>query len=108
MGICFPPAKLKAKTRAINFWKFKFQAPIRQAVLPFALQVFSSEVKGTNTSLICLAGIQGTFNAKPNAVYRRNELRFLLKVNDILKKYSKMDGRGSFPSLAKENYVSVA
>lgn len=77
-------------------------------MLPFAPQVFSSEVKGTNTSLIYLAGIQVTFNAKPSAVYSRNELRFLLTVNDILKKYSKMDGAGSFPSLAKEYYVSVA
>lgn len=60
MGICFPPAKLKAKTWAIYVWKFKFQAPIRQAVLPSALQVFSSEGKGTNTSLIgdpnCMPG----------------------------------------------------
>lgn len=101
MGICFPPAKLKAKTRAVYFWKFKFQAPIRQAVLPFALQVFSSEVKGTNTSSICLAGRQVTFSAKPNAVYRRNELKFLLKVNDILKKYSKMDGAGELPKSGK-------
>lgn len=70
-------------------------------MLPFALQVFSSEVKGTNSSSICLAGRQGTFSAKPNAVYRRNELKFLLKVNDILKKYSKMDGAGELPKSGK-------
>lgn len=33
-------------------------------------------------------------NSKPGAVCRRNELQFLLKVSDILKECSQMDGVG--------------
>lgn len=86
--------------------------------MPIASQVVSSEVKRTNTSLMgdsnCMSG-RNTSNSsyKAGAIYRRNELRFLLKENDILKKYIKMNGVGwggnsPSPCLAEEYYVSVA
>lgn len=95
----FEQQSSKLRPGLSTFGSLDSKRPCDRQCLPIASQVFSSQVKRTKSSLTgdrnrVPGRNRRNFNSKPGAVYRRNELRFWLKVSDILKECSQMDGVG--------------